>query len=100
MAAETFRLEIAAPERMLVNEAVTEASIPGEQGVLGILPGHAPLLSELGSGELSYTMLNGQRHFMAVQGGYIEISGNHVCAWRPIAPSTPTRSTSRAPRRR
>ena len=78
MAAETFRLEIAAPERMLVNEAVTEASIPGEQGVLGILPGHAPLLSELGTGELSYTMLNGQRHFMAVEGGYVEISGNHV----------------------
>jgi F-type H+-transporting ATPase subunit epsilon len=53
-------------------------SIPGEQGVLGILPGHAPLLSELGTGELNYTMLNGDRHFMAVQGGYVEISGNHV----------------------
>jgi F-type H+-transporting ATPase subunit epsilon len=78
MAAETFRLEIASPERMLVNEAVTEATLPGEQGVLGILPGHAPLLSELGAGELNYTLVNGQRHFMAVQGGYIEISGNHV----------------------
>lgn len=78
MAAETFRLEIASPERMLVNEAVTETSIPGEQGMLGILPGHAPLLSELGTGDLSYTLLNGQKHFMAVQGGYVEISGNHV----------------------
>lgn len=76
--AETFRLEIASPERMLVNEAVTDATIPGEQGMLGILPGHAPLLSELGTGELTYTLLNGQRHFMAVQGGYLEISGNHV----------------------
>ena len=76
--AETFRLEIASPERMLVNEAVTDATIPGEQGMLGILPGHAPLLSELGRGELTYTLLNGQRHFMAVQGGYLEISGNHV----------------------
>ena len=37
--AETFRLEIASPERMLVNEAVTDATIPGEQGMLGILPG-------------------------------------------------------------
>ena len=76
--AETFRLEIAAPERLLVNEAVTEASIPGEHGVLGILPGHAPLLGELGVGELSYTLVTGQRHFMAVGGGYVEISGNHV----------------------
>ena len=76
--AETFRLEIAVPERLLVNEAVTEASIPGEQGVLGILPGHAPLLGELGVGELSYALVNGQRHFLAVGGGYVEISGNHV----------------------
>jgi F-type H+-transporting ATPase subunit epsilon len=76
--AETFRLEIASPERLLVNEAVTEATVPGEQGMLGILPGHAPLLSELGTGELSYTLVNGQRHFMAVQGGYLEISGNHA----------------------
>ena len=68
MAAETFRLEIASPERMLVNEAVTETSIPGEQGILGILPGHAPLLSELGTGDLSYTLLNGQKHFIGGAG--------------------------------
>jgi F-type H+-transporting ATPase subunit epsilon len=78
MAAETFRLEIASPERLLVNEAVTGATIPGEQGVLGILPGHAPLLSELGIGELSYTLTSGRTHSMAVQGGYLEVSGNHV----------------------
>ena len=57
--AETFRLEIASPERMLVNEAVTDATIPGEQGMLGILPGHAPLLSELGTGELTYNCSTG-----------------------------------------
>lgn len=78
MAAETFRLEVASPERMLVNEAVTEATIPGEQGYMGILPGHAPLLSELGIGELSYKLLSGQTHVLAVVGGYLEISGNHV----------------------
>jgi F-type H+-transporting ATPase subunit epsilon len=76
--AEMLRLEIASPERLLVRETVSETTIPGEQGMLGILPGHAPLLSELGTGELTYTLLNGQRHFLAVQGGYVEISGNHV----------------------
>ncbi|MBM3794871.1 MAG: F0F1 ATP synthase subunit epsilon [Acidobacteria bacterium] len=76
--ANSFRLEIASPERLLVNEAVTDASIPGEQGVLGMLPGHAPLLSELGTGELTYTLVNGQKHSLAVQGGYVEISDNHV----------------------
>jgi F-type H+-transporting ATPase subunit epsilon len=75
---ETFRLEVAAPERLLVNEAVTQATIPGEQGYMGILPGHAALLSELGIGELSYTLLSGDRHILVVAGGYAEISGNHV----------------------
>lgn len=76
--AESFRLEIAAPERLLVNEAVIEASIPGEHGVIGVLPGHAPLLGELGVGELTYTLVGGAKHFLAVDGGYVEISGNHV----------------------
>ena len=47
---DTFQLEIVTPEKMLVNEAAEEAQIPGLNGYLGILPGHAPLISELGVG--------------------------------------------------
>jgi len=74
----SFRLEVATPERLLVNEIVTEATIPGEQGYLGILPGHAPLLGELGTGELSYTPQNGQKRSMTVSGGWLEVTGSHV----------------------
>ena len=51
---ETFELEIATPEKLVLREQVEEAQIPAENGYIGVLPEHSPLLSELGIGELSY----------------------------------------------
>jgi F0F1-type ATP synthase epsilon subunit len=45
---DTFQLEIVTPEKLVVKEAADEAQIPGLDGYLGILPGHAPLITELG----------------------------------------------------
>ena len=45
--ADTLQLEVATPERALVRELVTDLQIPGNNGYLGILPGHAPLLGLL-----------------------------------------------------
>ncbi len=53
--ADTIELEVVTPERQLVKESVTEAQIPAKEGYIGVLPGHAPLLSLLGSGVLTYT---------------------------------------------
>jgi F-type H+-transporting ATPase subunit epsilon len=75
--AETFQLEIATPERPLVNERVTEAQIPAAGGMLGVLPEHAPLLSEMGTGQLSYTGGDGRRTVF-VSGGWLQILHNHV----------------------
>lgn len=47
-------LTIVTPDRSLVNEQVDELQIPGAGGYLGVLPGHAPLFTELKVGELSY----------------------------------------------
>ena len=49
-----MQLTIVTPERSLVNEQVDEIQIPGAEGYLGVLPGHAPLFTELKVGELSY----------------------------------------------
>ncbi|MEZ5356587.1 MAG: ATP synthase F1 subunit epsilon [Bryobacteraceae bacterium] len=76
--ADTFRLEVATPERQLIGEAVREASIPGLAGELGILPGHAPLLGEVGAGELRYTLATGEKHTMVVFGGWIEVNNDVV----------------------
>ena len=49
-----IQLEIVAPDRLVFSGEVQEVSIPGAEGYLGILPGHAPLLSELKTGIISY----------------------------------------------
>mgnify|MGYP001792245254 CR=1 FL=1 len=68
----SFLLEIATPERLLVREQVAEAQIPCAEGYIGVLPQHAPLLSELGLGGWSY-QLGGQRHSPIVGGGWVEV---------------------------
>lgn len=73
----TFTLEVATPEKLVVRNDATEAQIPGSEGMLGILPGHAALISEIDAGELSYVM-DGTRHVLAIGSGWVEISNNKV----------------------
>ena len=54
----TFQIEIATPERLLVSAQAMRAQIPAKEGYIGVLPDHAPLLSELGYGALTYTTAN------------------------------------------
>ena len=75
--AETFLLEVATPESLLVRDQVSDAQIPALGGYVGILPGHAPLLAELGEGRLSYTAA-GHRRSLTVRGGWLEVSGDQV----------------------
>jgi len=75
--ADTFQLEIATAERLLVNEQVTRAEIPGKEGYMGILAGHAPLLSTLGAGVLTYESGRGSQ-VIAIAGGFVEVFDNHV----------------------
>ena len=68
----TFKLEIATPERLLVSSDVAEATVPGEKGYLGILPGHAPLISALQPGEIRYGS-SAHMERLAVTWGYVEV---------------------------
>jgi F-type H+-transporting ATPase subunit epsilon len=76
--ADSFLIEIATPERLLASEQAVRAQIPGKEGYLGVLPDHAPLLSELGIGALTYATADGKRYAMAIKQGYVEILDNHV----------------------
>jgi F-type H+-transporting ATPase subunit epsilon len=75
--ADSLELEIATPERQLVREQVAEVQIPGKEGYMGILPGHAPLLGLLGIGMLSY-VVGGRTRYMSVHGGFLEVLEDHV----------------------
>ncbi|MDZ4800300.1 MAG: ATP synthase F1 subunit epsilon [Bryobacteraceae bacterium] len=76
--ADSFQLEVATPERILVQEPTKEAQIPAEGGMLGVLPDHAALLSLLGTGQLTYTLATGEKRSMVISGGYLQILENHV----------------------
>src|ERR1700687_295828 len=54
MLPESIELVIVTPERQLLRQTVVEVTLPGGDGCLGVLPGHAPLITELGIGELTY----------------------------------------------
>ena len=75
--ADTLELEVDTPERRLVREQVADVQLPGKDGYMGILPGHAPLADQLGTGLLSY-MAGSKRRYLAVDRGFLEIIENHV----------------------
>src|SRR5258708_7635889 len=54
MLPEAIELVIVTPTRQLLRSRALEVTLPGANGYLGILPGHAPLMTELGIGELTY----------------------------------------------
>jgi len=76
--ADTFEIEIATPERLLAREQAIRAQIPAAEGYIGVLPDHAPLLSELGIGAMTYTTPGDHRFSLAVRGGFLEINNNVV----------------------
>lgn len=75
--ADKLHIEIATPEKLVVDQQADYAEIPGKSGFMGILPGHAALLSELGAGKLTLTTA-GKTESFTVTGGYVEIRDNHV----------------------
>jgi F-type H+-transporting ATPase subunit epsilon len=74
---DTFQLEIVTPEKLVVKEAVGEAQIPGLDGYLGILPGHAPLITELGVGIITYRA-GGTSKTLSVAWGFAEVLQDKV----------------------
>jgi F-type H+-transporting ATPase subunit epsilon len=78
---DTFKLEIVTPEKKVVNTAAEEMQIPGKNGYLGILPGHAPLITELAVGEITYRESSGSgsnEQRLAVAWGFAEVLPDKV----------------------
>jgi F-type H+-transporting ATPase subunit epsilon len=75
--ADTLHIEITTPEKLVLDQEADYAEIPGKSGYMGILPGHAALLSELGEGKLTLTTA-GKTESFTIKGGYVEVRDNHV----------------------
>jgi F-type H+-transporting ATPase subunit epsilon len=74
---DSFQLEIVTPDKMVVRDNAESIQIPGLDGYLGILPGHAPLITELGAGEIAYRA-DGQSHRFCVAWGFAEVLQDRV----------------------
>lgn len=80
----TIELEVVTPERHVLHETVQSLEMPGKEGYLGILPGHAPLITELGVGVLTYRKGEESRYLTVIQ-GYAEVLPDRVIVLAEIS---------------
>ena len=91
----SLALEIVTPDRAIVKEQVDEVLLPGSEGYLGVLPGHAPLVTTLQVGEMWYR--KGQdTKFLALAFGFAEILPDRVTVLAQIAERAEDIDLSRA----
>jgi F-type H+-transporting ATPase subunit epsilon len=74
---DTFQLEIVTPEKKVVDTTAADVQIPGKSGYLGILPGHAPLITELAVGEVTFRT-GAEEQRLAVAWGFAEVLPDKV----------------------
>jgi F-type H+-transporting ATPase subunit epsilon len=74
---EKIQLEVVTPEKQLFSGPVDGVTVPSTVGYLGILPGHAPLLAELGIGEVSYK-IGDRTDFLFCSRGFVEVLPDRV----------------------
>jgi F-type H+-transporting ATPase subunit epsilon len=79
-----LKLEIVTPEKRVVDETVDSVTVPTLSGEAGILPNHAPLISALKPGILSFTN-KGTTERLAVAGGFVEVSSDTVSVLTDLA---------------
>jgi len=80
----TLRLQFVTPEKAIVHDEVDEVQLPLADGYAGILPGHAPMLAAVRTGQMWYRK-GGQTHYGFVSGGFVEVTGDRVSVLARIA---------------
>ena len=79
-----LNLIVVTPERKVVETETDQVEVPGELGYLGILPGHAPLISLLKTGVLKYRDSRGDKS-LAISAGFLEVSNDTVSVLADLA---------------
>ncbi|MBL8027712.1 MAG: F0F1 ATP synthase subunit epsilon [Fibrobacteres bacterium] len=71
-------VEIMAPDSKVTTLDANYISVPGSDGLFGILKGHAPLLAELGCGEIRFERVDGNSERVSVKGGFLLVKKDKV----------------------
>jgi F-type H+-transporting ATPase subunit epsilon len=80
-----LHFELVSPERLLFSGEVAEVDIPGTEGDMGILPGHAPVLSTLRPGVVTVTKDGGAKERIFVRGGFAEVNSQGLTVLAEVA---------------
>lgn len=78
MADKTIQFEIVTPEKKVLQEEITQVTLPTKEGELTILPGHIPLVSSLDSGIIEIAKQGGYHDIMSLSGGFVEVLRDKV----------------------
>ncbi|MGD1211591.1 MAG: F0F1 ATP synthase subunit epsilon [Candidatus Acidiferrales bacterium] len=84
MLPEAIELQVVTPQRHVLQETVQAIEIPGKEGYLGVLPGHAPLITELGIGILAYRK-GAETRYLTIVHGYAEVLPDRVIVLAEIS---------------
>jgi F-type H+-transporting ATPase subunit epsilon len=90
-----LRLEFVTPDRAIVHEDVDAVELPGEEGVFGVLPGHAPLLAALKTGPMWYRK-GAEKRFAFIGSGFAEVLPDRVSVLAQVAERAEDIDTARA----
>jgi len=82
---EKITLAVVTPERIVFEGTVSDAQLPAQDGYMGFLPKHAPLISPLGTGVLTCQAEDGSTLYFSVSGGYFEIHQDRMVVLADIA---------------
>ena len=92
----SLRLEVAVPDKLVLDVETDSVQLPLASGYLGVLPGHAPLLAEIGTGVLTFVGEQGREEYLALVGGAAEILPDRVRVLADRAERAPAIDRERA----
>ena len=85
MAIPTVNLNVVSAEEALFSGAISSLQITGSEGELGIMPGHAPLLTSLKPGMARIVKKDGDEEVIYLSGGMLEVQPNSVTVLADVA---------------
>lgn len=85
MAAMTVQLNVVSAEEELFSGRIESLQITGSEGELGVMPGHAPLLTSLKPGMARIVKQHGEEEVLYLSGGMLEVQPNQVTVLADVA---------------
>lgn len=74
----TFQFELVSPAEKLISEPAKKVTVPGAEGVFGVLPNHAPLISSLNPGVVRITTANDNEQEIFIAGGFADVTADNL----------------------